>query len=635
MDRYKSAVIIFITLILLTACDREGKKPPLIPMENFFRNPVKSAFKLSPDGSQLAFMQPWQKRMNVYVQKIDHDDAMRISASAERDIKWYFWANNNRIIYLKDTGGDLNYRMYAVDSDGKNLTELTPFENVRTILINQLEDNPDEMIIGMNKRDPSLFDAYRININSGEMKMIAENPGNVIGWWTDWDGRLRLVMTADGTNTALLYRKNENEPFEKLLETNFREMIEPVIFTFDNEMFYAVSNIGRDKLYVVRYDPETNSEVEVLYQHPEVDVYKLLISKKRRKIIGVVFHTDRRQFHFFDDQRKQLQKALQRRLPDYELSVVNMSDDENKVLIQTSADKTRGAYYFYNRETDELKKLVEMSPWLKEEEMAEMQSIRYLSRDSLVIRGYLTLPKGSTGQNLPLVVKAHGGFSSRDYWGFDPEVQFLANRGYAVLQINFRGSFGFGRDFWQAGFKEFGKKIENDIVDGVRWLIDQKIADPERIAIFGTSVGGYHALAGVTFSPDLYAAGIDYLGICNLLSFLKDLPPHYEPFRDMYYAVMGNPEKDKAYLKSVSPYFHVDQIKAPLLIARGANDPLIDISESDTFVEKLRDNNIPVQYIVKENEGHGFMNEENRFDLYKAMETFLANHLGGRAPEKE
>ena len=623
-------LLIALMSILILNCTQKAGPAPLIPMKDFFKNPTKSSIQLSPNGEFLAFMQPWENRMNVHVQKIGEDKETRLTSATERDIAGFIWAGNERIAFIQDKGGNENFHFFVVDIDGKNLKELTPFEGVRVSLVDDLEDEDEFMLIGMNKRDPRVFDVYRINIVSGELQMIAENPGNVVGWQTDNDGKLRIAVTSDGVNSSILYRAVESDPFKTVLTTNFRETLEPLFFTFDNKYIYASSNLGRDKQVIVKYDVANAKELEVIYEHPDVDVSSLLRSKKRKVITGVTFFTDKRGYYFFDELRENLQKTLEQKLPNYEVVVTNMSKDETKVLARTYSDKSLGAFYFYNIETKEFKKLVEVSPWLNEEYMAEMRPIKYKSRDGLTIHGYLTLPKGIKPKNLPVVVNPHGGPWARDNWGFNPEVQFLANRGYAVLQMNFRGSTGYGREFWESSFKQWGKSMQDDITDGVKWLIDQGIADSTRIGIYGGSYGGYAVLAGLAFTPDIYACGVDYVGVSNIFTLLQTIPPYWEPMRKMFYAMVGDPEKEKRLLTAASPLFHADKIKAPLFVAQGANDPRVKKAESDQIVNALKERGIEVPYMVKENEGHGFRNEENRFDFYGEMEKFLGQHLGGK-----
>jgi dipeptidyl aminopeptidase/acylaminoacyl peptidase len=405
------------------------------------------------------------------------------------------------------------------------------------------------------------------------------------------------------------------------------------MFTYDNKFLYVISNLGRDKSAIAIYDVENSKEVNEIYSHPEVDVTNLISSDKRKIITGVSFTTAKRSYHFFDDERKKLQDELEAKLPGYEVVVANMNKNEDKVLVRTYSDKSRGAYYYYDLKTKEFFKLADVSPWLNENDLADQKPIQFKTRDGLTINGYLTLPKGVDPKNLPVVVNPHGGPWARDSWGFNPEVQFLANRGYAVLQLNFRGSTGYGKEFWEISFKQWGKTMQDDITDGVNWLIKEGIADSKRIGIYGGSYGGYATLAGLTFTPDLYACGVDYVGVSNLFTFMNSIPPYWKPYLEMLYEMVGHPETDKELLESASPVFHVDKIKVPLFIAQGANDPRVVKSESDQVVEALKKKGIDVPYMVKDNEGHGFRNEENRFDFYNAMEVFLGKHLGGRVEQ--
>src|SRR5688572_1876630 len=607
---------------------------PLIPLKDFFRNPTKVAYALSPNGEYLAFMQPWENRLNIFVEKIGTGNAVRVTGAKQRDISGYAWKGDNRIVYIQDTGGDENFRLYAVGIDGSNQKDLTPFEKVRAQIIDRLERNENEILVGLNKRLPRVFDVYRINVNTGEMQMVAENPGNYTGWSTDWDGKLRIALTTDGVNNTLMFRNNETEKFAPVITTTFRETISPLVFTPDNKQLYVAMNIGRDKTAIVKYDVETKKEIEKIYEHPEVDVTNLLTSRKRRVITGVAYVTDKQSYHFFDKARADLQKDLERRLPGYEVRLAGCNLDEDKCLVRTFTDRSLGSYYFYDRNAKDLRKLADVSPWLNDQDLVPMKPITYQSRDGLTIHGYPTLPKGVPARNLPVVVNPHGGPWARDVWGYNPEVQFLANRGYAVLQMNFRGSTGYGRKFWEASFKQWGKAMQDDITDGVQWLIKQGIADPKRIGIYGGSYGGYATLAGVTFTPDLYAAAVDYVGVSNIFTFIKSFPPYWKPYLEMIYEMVGHPEKDKDLLTAASPVNHTDKIKVPLLIAQGANDPRVNKAESDQMVEALKKRGIEVPYIVKSNEGHGFANEENRFEFYRAMEEFLGKHLGGRVEKR-
>ena len=603
-------------------------KAPLIPMEDFFRNPEKSSFNISPNGNYIAYMKPWKTRMNLFVMEIITKKEMRLTSSQERGIYGFTWLTNKRIGYVKDEGGNENIHFYAVNIDTSNEIDLTPFENVQTRIIDDLEDDPNHIIIGLNKRNPQIHDPYRINVNDGKMELIAENPGNISGWMTDHDGKLRIATTSDGVNTSLLYRDKESDEFKPILTTDFKVSIAPLFFTFDNKNLYVASNRGRDKSAVFKFDLNNAKEEKLIFEHNEVDVSGLMYSRKRKVLTGVNYTVAKNEMIFFDTWREGLQQKLEEKLPAYEVVITSFSKDETKAVVVTYSDKSRGTYYFYDIDKNKLTELGEVSPWLNEEDMSEMKPVKYRSRDGLTINGYLTLPKGTNGKNIPVVVNPHGGPWARDNWGYKSEIQFLANRGFAVFQMNFRGSTGYGREFWEKSFKEWGKSMQDDISDGVNWLIDEGIADPDRIAIYGASYGGYATLAGLTFTPNLYACGVDYVGVSSLFTFMESMPPYWELYRSMMHEMVGHPEKDKELLASASPLLHIDKIKAPIFIAQGANDPRVVKSESDQIVEALKNAGIDVPYMVKDDEGHGFYNEENQFDFYREMEKFLIKHIG-------
>lgn len=600
-----------------------------IPLRDFFRNPESSMYKLSPNGTYLAYLAPHQNRMNIHIRPVLRDDIIRVTGVTDRDIAGYMWVSDERLIYARDFGGDENFHIFAVNKDGTNDTDLTPFENVQAHLLDDLKEDDEHVLILLNKRNKKAFDPYRLNIYTGVLEILAENPGYITNWMTDHEGKLRIAMVNDGVNAGILYRATEEEEFKTVLTTSFKETVKPLFFTFDNRHVYASSNLGRDKSAIVIFDVANGRELEELFSHPEVDVTQLSYSRKRKVLTGIAYTTWKRHYHFLDETRAALFQKLEQALPNDEIVITSSNRNEDTYLIRTYSDRSLGAYYIYSVASDILKKIAEVSPWLTPKQLATMRPIEYKTSDGWTIHGYLTLPLGVEPKNLPVVVNPHGGPWHRDVWGFNPEIQFLANRGYAVLQMNFRGSTGYGRAFWQASFKQWGLKMQDDITEGVQWLIQQGIADPQRIAIYGGSYGGYATLAGITLTPDLYACAIDYVGVSSLFTFMETLPPYWEPFRQMLYEMVGNPadEADRARMKATSPVYLVDRIKAPLLIAQGANDPRVVQAESDQMVAALQKNGIDVEYILKENEGHGFRNEENQFEFYERMENFLAKHL--------
>lgn len=604
----------------------------MISLEDFFRNSDRSGFQISPDGRHISFVAPYKDRMNIFVRPTDGGEELQITAETERSIAGYMWADNERLLFMKDTAGDENYRLYGVNLDGTDLRCYTDFPGVRTSIIDDLEDVPHQILIGMNRRNPEVFDPYRLDLQTGELTQLAENPGNWQGWMTDHNGCLRAVTAiVDGVNTQILYRDNDTEEFRPVLTTNFKEEVAFLDFTADNSLVYAATNLGRDKIALVLMDPATCEEKEFLFEHPKYDVSGIAYSRRRGKLLTVFCsgHKDPVR-HYFDSDEKALRNRIKAHFPHHKVGVADTDKAEENLLLYVGSDRTRGAYYFYNVQEDKPRLLAETAPWLHEEDLVEMHPVCYTTRDGLEIEAYLSLPHGytpDTAKGLPTIINPHGGPWARDKWGFSSETQFLCNRGYAVFQMNFRGSTGYGRRFLEAGYKQWGRAMQDDITDGVEWLKARGISDPKRIAIYGGSYGGYATLAGITYTPDLYACAIDYVGVSNLLTFMQTIPPYWKPMLEMMYEQVGDPVRDREMLEACSPALHADRIVAPLFIAQGANDPRVNKAESDQMVAALRARGVEVEYMVKENEGHGFHNQENRFDFYRAMERFLARHL--------
>ena len=501
--------LLIIAAMAATAVACTEKNSPRAADGDLLRNSEKSDYQISPDGKYFSYMAPWESRRNIFVQQVGSDEAVRITSERERDLAGYFWANDSRILYLKDTGGDENFQLYGVDIDGTDPKAYTAVPGVRTTIIDPLEEIDSLMIIGTNERNPQIFDPYRLNLNTGEKTLLCENPGDVQGWQTDHDGKLRVAYAiVDGVNTQIRYRESEAEEFRPVLTTNFKEGVSFATFTPDNRMVYAITNLGRDKDALVLMDPATCEEKEVLYTNDTYDLAGVWYSEKEKKLLGVSYEghkgTTR---HFFDREAGELFGRMERHLRGYELGIVGSDKAEDKYIVYAGSDRTAGAYYIYDVAADTMTKLADLRPWIKQEEMAEMLPIEYTARDGERIEGYLTLPVGKTlrnAKNLPVVVNPHGGPWARDSWGFNPEAQFLANRGYAVLQMNFRGSTGFGRRFTEIAFGKWGQEMQDDITDGVNWLIGKGIADPARIAIYGGSCGGYATLLGASSrTPDL------------------------------------------------------------------------------------------------------------------------------------
>ena len=597
-----------------------------VPMRDFFKNPQEAGHQISPDGKYLSWLAPYERRLNVFVKPLNGGEARRVTSETARDIGGYFW-KGDRILYVKDFGGDENFHVVSVNLKGEDLKDLTPGEKVRAQIVDGLIDDDKNIIVSHNKRDTKVFDVFRTNVATGDEKLIAQNPGNITSWMTDHDGKLRAAGATDGVTTTMLYRDKETDAFKPILTTNFKEQVAPMLFTFDNKRLIVNSNRGRDKSAIFEFDPLTAKEGRLIAEHADVDMENVSYSRKRKVLTVANFTTWKGERKFLDKESETMFKAVEAKLPGYEIAFTSSNKAEDKFIVATFNDKSRGKRYLYDKASGKLDFIADVSPWLPETELADMKPISYTSRDGLTINGYLTLPKGVAAKNLPVVVNPHGGPWARDAWRFNPEVQFLANRGYAVFQMNFRGSTGYGRKFWEASFKQWGKTMQDDVTDGVQWLIKEGIADPKRVAIYGGSYGGYTTLAGIAFTPDLYAAAVDYVGVSNLFTFMNTIPPYWKPFLEMFQEMVGDPVKDKDLLTATSPALHADKIKTPLFVAQGAKDPRVNIAESDQMVEALKKRGVTVEYMVKDNEGHGFRNEENRFEFYEAMEKFLSKHI--------
>lgn len=605
-------------------------------VENFFTHPQRSVYRLSDDGNTLAFMQPAgdniaTARMNIYTQTLVAGNLTgaptKLTNEVTRDIQGYRWKGSDFILYQKDAGGDENFHVVGINTRTADIIDLTPYDGVRATIVDYLPDDPQHVLISHNQRNPQVFDIYKVNVHTGAASVVAENPGNIDSWKTDHNGKVRAAVSTDGLHTSLLYRDKESDPFRLLFTTDYRTKVEPLFFTQDNQKLYALSNKNRDLLSLVVIDPKHPEREKVIFTPESVDLDSVIYSRKNKRPILAMYQTDKPQLHFFDLATRSLMINLRGHLPKDNFIIESTDIDESKFVVTRYSDRAPGSSYLYDAKTNTLDKLSDANPAVAEGDMASVKPVSYIARDGLTIHGYLTLPVGRAAKDLACVINPHGGPWQRDGWGYKPEVQLLANRGFCVLQMNFRGSTGYGRSFWEAGFGQWGLKMQDDITDGAQWLIKQGIADPKRLGIYGASYGGYAALAGVTFTADLYAAAVDYVGVSNLLSFMNTIPPYWVPYLTQMKAMIGDPVTDYARMAATSPALHVERITAPLFIAQGANDPRVNKNESDQVVGALKKRGVAVQYMVKENEGHGFQNQENAIEFYKAAETFLVKHL--------
>ena len=628
-----------------SASSPETQEPPLIDRNLFFADPQYAGARLSPDGDYITFRQQYDDVMNIWIKErnADFDDARPLTADTDRPVTSYFWSHDNRyVLYVQDRGGDENFNIWRVDinedpDDETGVPEavnLTPVDGIRAQIYSVPRSHPDRMIVGINDRDPSLHDVYHIDIESGDRELLIENTDNIAGWVTDRDANVRagIRQTEDGGSELLMIT---DDGFEQVYEAGPEESFSPVRYHEDGRHIYMSTNTGdRDLSEFILFDTETGQS-EFIERDPEneADFGGATFSNIDNELLATYYVGDKRRTYFHDEEYEQLFNEFRDEVGDGEISVTSRTHDEKQWLFHVGSDVDPGSVYYFDSRTGVAELLYQSRPDLPSEHLAEMKPIRFTARDGREIPGYLTVPKGMDQENLPVIVNPHGGPWARDYWGYNSYAQFLANRGYAVLQINFRGSTGFGKEFLNAGNEEWGTgDMQHDITDGVKYLIDEGIADPERVAIFGGSYGGYAALAGLAFTPDLYAAGISFVGPSNIITLLNSIPPYWGPIRKIFHTRVGDPDDPEDYSRLVeqSPLFSAENIKAPLMVVQGANDPRVDKAESDQIVVAMRDLERNVEYLVAEDEGHGFVRQENRLAFTYAMERFFAEHLGGR-----
>ena len=608
-------------------------------VSDYFAKPASSSFQLSPEGTYLSYREKDENLKNhVYVKNIKTNEVKRVITEGEELVRGYGWANDSRLIYVMDKGGNEDYHLFAVDVDGSNEKELTPYEGVKVNILALLKEDKDHMIISMNKNNPQVFDPYKINIVSGEIEQLYENTdlaNPITGYEFDKDGNLRsFSRLKNGINSEMYYAVDSGD-YQLMKTTKWDDTFTILSFNYateDPHDAYVLSNLESDKSRIYLYDLAKDEVIEELFSNENYDVSGMDISRNRNwELDYFSYEGEKYKIVPVSDYYKKLHSRLQQEFPEYDFYLSDKTDDESQYLIYVTSDKLYGRYYSYDVAKDEIKLLFDLMPQLKEEDMAEMRPISFQSRDGVQLHGYITLPKQALeGEKVPVIVNPHGGPQGiRDSWGFNPEAQLFASRGYATLHVNFRISGGYGKEFFRSGFKQIGRKAMDDVEDGLQYVIEQGWVDEDKAAIYGGSHGGYAVLRGLTKTPDLYACGVDYVGVSNLFTFMETIPPYWAPYLPILKAIWYDPEipEEKKIMEEVSPVFHIDKIKKPLFVVQGANDPRVNIDESDQIVQALRDKGMDVPYLVKYDEGHGFAKEENRMDLYEAMMGFFAVHL--------
>ncbi|MDQ1356432.1 MAG: hypothetical protein QOF20_432 [Acidimicrobiaceae bacterium] len=610
---------------------------PLVPRRVLFGNPERFSPRVSPDGTQLGWIAPDEGILNVFVAPLDDlKSAAPVTKDRERGIRAFFWAHDNRhLLYVQDKGGDENWRVYAVDLIDGGVRDLTPFEGVQAQVIEVSKHFPERILVGLNKDDPQLHDVYSLDLASGELTKEADNPG-FVGWVVDAEMRVRgaIAPTPEGGSTIVV-RQSVTEPWQALIDVPPDDALTtaPVAFSANGRFLLTQCSVDVDAGRLMWVDTDSG-DYEVVAEDPQYDV------------TGVRLHPDTRIVQLVSIQRERMDMVVLDptiaedigALTAYhkgDLSVLNRDDADNIWLVSYTEDDGPVHYVAWDRSKQEATPLFAHQPALLDYHLAPMEPFACATRDGLVIYGYITFPPDEERLDLPTVLNVHGGPWARDVWGYNPEAQWLANRGYLCIQVNYRGSTGYGKDFTNAGNKEWGAKMHDDLLDAVQWAIDRRYADPSRVAIYGGSYGGYAALVGATFTPDVFACAVDIVGPSNLKTLIESVPPYWAPLIAQFHTRVGNPETEADFLWERSPLSKVDQITIPLLIAQGANDPRVKQAESEQIVAALEERGIDYQYMLFPDEGHGFAQPENRIKFYAAAEAFLAKHLGGRAEPPE
>jgi dipeptidyl aminopeptidase/acylaminoacyl peptidase len=606
---------------------------PIIPRSVLFGNPERLDPKISPDAKRLAYIAPKDNVLNIYVRSTGAQDDHPVTDDRKRGIRSYAWAHDNRhIIYIQDRDGDEDWHVYLVDIDSLEVRDVTPFRGVQARIVALSKNYPDYALIALNKRDPKLHDVYRLHLPGGELTLDTKNPGDVVDWIADAYLAVRgaVAPMPDG-GSQLRIRERPDEKWEPFItwgpEDSFSE---PVGFDSEGETLFLLDSRDANAARLVEIDL-VSGEMKILLSDPVYDVGSVIVHPDTRRIQAAALYKARNEWIILDESVQDDFAALSR-IHAGDPFLINRDHADNIWLVGYTSDSGPVPYYIYNRTTGKAELLFTNRPELEKYPLSDMQPISFTSRDGLKIHGYLSLPVDVEPKNLPMILNVHGGPWARDTWGLNSEVQWLTNRGYACLRVNFRGSIGYGKNFVNAGNREWGGKMHDDLIDAVNWAIEEGIADPGRIGIYGASYGGYAALAGAAFTPDVFKAAVSVVGPSSLPTLIESIPPYWVPLRKVFDVRVGNIDDpgDRKFLESRSPLFHAEKIKIPMLIAQGANDPRVKQTESEQIVEALKKRGCDVQYLLFPDEGHGFARPENRMQFYEVCERFLSKHLGGR-----
>lgn len=646
MPRTRSLAVLVLAAAAFAGCATEPAPsavatapPELLAREVLFGNPDRTNVRISPDGTRISYLAPLDGVLNVWVGPLgDPAAAKAVTHDTGRGIRRYFWSFTNRhLVYLQDAGGDENWRAYRVDLESGETADLTPIEGVQVQIVAVSHRRPDEILVAINDRDPQHHDVYRVDLLTAERTRVVENPG-YLDFVADLDHQVR-VATRYEPDGSMTFSRRTDGGWEELLRVPSEDALTtgPAGFDRSGRRLYMLDSRERETGALVALDLETG-ERAVLYEDPRADVDDLLIHPTERTVEAAASTYTRRQWKVLDEAIRGDLDYLAT-VADGELEVVDRSLDDRRWIVGYGLADHPFSYYLHDRDARRATYLFSNRPALEEATLAPMHAVVIPSRDGLELVSYLTLPvesdpdgDGRPAAAVPMVLMVHGGPWGRDSWGYDPWHQWLANRGYAVLSVNFRGSTGLGKGFINAGDHEWGRNMHHDLIDAVEWAAAQAIAQRDKVAIMGGSYGGYATLAGVTMTPEAFACGVSIVGPSNLITLLDSIPPYWKPLFELFASRIGDPrtEEGKALLVERSPLTHADKIVRPLLIGQGANDPRVKQAESDQIVDAMTAKGIPVTYVLFPDEGHGFARPENRLAFNAVTEAFLGECLGGR-----
>jgi len=639
-DRLRRAIVAAL-LALATgqalAASPPAGLPPVVSRQILFGNPERTRPTISPDATKLAWLAPDEKDvLQVWVTPFGKAaEAKQVTADRRRGIRNYRWAEDDRtLLYFQDADGDEDFHLFGVDLESGNVRDYTPFQGVRAEQVWTSPKIPDTILVSLNLRDRHLFDVYSVDLRTGAVAPDTENPGDVVGWTATDDLEVRAAEAAlPGGGTEVRYRRNSTAPFSVLAKAPFGDELSCLDFTADGRRVYLRSSLGSNTARVVSRELLTGTE-RIVAQSPDADAGTVVIHPTKHVVEAVDFPTGRQSWTIVDRSLRGDFEGI-RKLAPGDFTLVSRDRADRIWLVGFTQDRGPRRFFTWDRIAKKGTLLFVQQPKLEGLSLAEMTPVALPARDGLTLHGYLTAPVGVLPRGLPLVLYVHGGPWARDVWGYDPTAQWLANRGYAVLQVNYRGSTGYGKKFENAGNKQWGKAMHDDLVDAVRWAVKEGYADPNKVAIYGGSYGGYSALAGVAFTPDVFRCAVDIVGPSNLFTLLASVPPYWAPLLAEFHERVGDPKADEDLLREASPLFRAENIRAPLLIGQGANDPRVKVAESEQIVAAIAKNGGAVTYVVYPDEGHGFARPENRIDFTSRAEAFLSECLGGRLERQD